>query len=700
MTERPDRAAAVRRMLEPRSVAVVGASARPGSFGQRLATEVLRSPAAPRVHLVHPSHTEVLGRPCLPSLAAVPEPVDLVLLGVGDRAVTEQVALAAKRGDGGAVVFGSASGLDTDVATAAAESGMPLCGPGCMGFVNLARGIRAIGYLERDALVPGPIALVTHSGSVFSALLRTHRRLEYSVAVSSGREVVTTAADYLGYALDLPETRVVGLFLETMRDVPLLRSGLARAAAADVPVVALTVGSSPVGREMVGAHSGALAGEAGAWEALFAEYGVHAVRDLDELADTLEVFAVGRRLRPRPETGRRRGIATLHDSGGERALTADLADSLAVPFAELGAGTLARLAGVLEEGMTPANPLDVWGTGAETEDLVTACLTALDADDAVDVTALAVDLVEEYDGDDSYPRAVLRTHARTDKPVVVLSALAASVDQAWAWRLRAAGVPVLEGLPSGLRALGHLRAAAHPPLPAATVAVDTARRTRWRTRLAAGPLGPADVFALLADYGLDVAVPAPAGSAAEACAEAGRLGYPVVLKTAADGVHHKADVGGVVVGLADAEAVATAYAELADRLGPRVLVQPMAAPGVELALGVVRDPALGPLVVVAAGGTLVELVRRRAVALPPLDRARAERVLDGVPLLGTLLAGARGQGPVDRSAVVAAITGVGRLAHELGDRLDALDVNPLVCTPNGAVAVDALLLPRSPTLDA
>ena len=686
-------------MLEPRSVAVVGASARPGSFGERLATEVLRSPAAPRVHLVHPSHTEVLGRPCLPSLAAVPEPVDLVLLGVGDRAVTVQVALAAKRGDGGAVVFGSASGLDTDIATAAAESGMPLCGPGCMGFVNPARAIRAIGYLERDALVPGPVALVTHSGSVFSALLRTHRRLEYSMAVSSGREVVTTAADYLGYALDLPETRVVGLFLEAMRDVPLLRSGLARAAAADVPVVALTVGSSPVGRAMVGAHSGALAGEAGAWEALFAEYGVHAVRDLDELADTLELFAVGRRLRPRPETGRQRGIATLHDSGGERALTADLAHGLGVPFAELGPATHAGLAAVLDEGMVPANPLDVWGAGADTEDLVTACLTALDADDAVDVTALSVDLVEEYDGDESYPRAVLRVHERTDKPVVVLSALAASVDQAWARRLRAAGLPVLEGLPSGLRALGHLRAAAQRPLPAATVAVDTVRRARWRARLVAGPLGPAEVFALLAEYGLDVAMPAPAGSAAEACAEARRIGYPVVLKTAADGVQHKADVGGVVVGLADAEALATAYAELADRLGPSVLVQPMAAPGVELALGVVRDAALGPLVVVAAGGTLVELVGRRAVALPPLDRVRAERVLDRVPLLATLLAGARGQPPAQRSAVVDAVIGVGQLAHELGDRLDALDVNPLVCTPDGAVAVDALLLRRSPTLD-
>ena len=404
---RPDREDAVRRMLEPRSIAVVGASGRPGSFGERLALEALRSPAAPQVHLVHPSYPEVLGRPCVPSLADLDAPVDLVLLGVPDAALPEQVGLAAERGDRAAVVFGPAHDVQDKVVAAADSAGMALCGAGCMGFVNVARGIRAIGYLEREALPAGPVALVTHSGSVFSALLRTHRRLEYSLAVSSGRELVTTTADYLRYALTLPETRVVGLFLETLRDVPGLRAGLARAARVDVPVVALPVGSSPVGRSMVGAHSGALAGADAAWEALFDGYGVHRVRDLDELVDTLELFAVGRRVGARPEVGRRRGIATVHDSGGERALVADLADAVGVPFAELGQGTSGRLATVLDPGMAPANPLDVWGRGHDTEPLFTECLAALAADDAVDLAALAVDLVEEFDADESYPRAVL-----------------------------------------------------------------------------------------------------------------------------------------------------------------------------------------------------------------------------------------------------------------------------------------------------
>ena len=225
-----------------------------------------------------------------------------------------------------------------------------------MGFVNAVRGVRAIGYLERDPLPPGPIALVTHSGSVFSAMLRTHRRLEYSVAVSSGQELVTTAADHLTYALSLPETKVVGLVLETLRDADTMRAVLADAASRDVPVVALTVGTSSRGRSLVDAHSGAIAGSDAAWEALFSAYGVHRVDDLGELADSLESFAIGRRVRRRAG-----GIATVHDSGAERVLAADVAERLGVPFAPLSEPTTDRLAGLLDPGLEPTNPLDVWG---------------------------------------------------------------------------------------------------------------------------------------------------------------------------------------------------------------------------------------------------------------------------------------------------------------------------------------------------
>ena len=294
------RAPAVTAMLEARSVALVGASARPGSLGARMITEVARSPSRPRTYLVNPRYADIDGAPCLPSLAELPEPVDLALLAVPDSALEAQLGAAARSQARSAVIFGSAfdlpgtSGLRGRLAAIAARAGMAVCGAGCMGFVNVARGLRAVGYVEPD-LHPGPVALVTHSGSVFSALLRARRGFGFSLAVSSGQELVTTAAAYARYALSLPETRVLALVLEAIRDAADLRAALAEALAADVPAVLLSVGASEAGQALVSAHSGALAAADGAWEALAGAYGLHRVRDLAELADTLELASAGRR---------------------------------------------------------------------------------------------------------------------------------------------------------------------------------------------------------------------------------------------------------------------------------------------------------------------------------------------------------------------------------------------------------------------
>jgi acetate---CoA ligase (ADP-forming) len=867
-------------MLEARSVAVVGASSRPGSLGERMISEVVRSAAAPRVYLVNPRYQRIGGMPCHPSLADLPEPVDLVLLGVPDAALAGQLRLAAARGDRSAVVFGGAfdvpggpRGLRAELAQIAGAAGMALCGAGCMGFVNVSYGLRAVGYVEAGVLPAGPVALVTHSGSVFSALLRTRRAIGFTVAVSSGQELVTPAAAYAEYALGLPQTRVLALVLEAMRDTGRLRRVLAAASARDIPVVLLTAGRSAGGRAMVAAHSGALAGADGAWEALARGYGVHRVYDLAEMTDTLEVFATGRRVTPprpaparpgRPDhdprdhdpstdhgspappgghpaaaaspgsaprvaahpdldhaaardhttpgdhaaaghhttpgagapapgepgradvpavldqptgadraagpdraAGDRRvvgvhpattgdpaaagvaaapgdaaagdhaaaehrsltaaaaaagepagrpgaptagdrntpglqGIATVHDSGLERAHVADLADDLGVPFAVIGEATRQRLADVLDEGLEAANPLDMWSGSANAQWQLTESLAALAADPAVAAVALAVDLVPEFDGDRSYPDAALAAAARTSKPVAVLTSIPAAVDPAAAAELRAAGVPVLEGARSGLLALRHLLEHAHraerPPPP-----VQPARRDRWARLLqrasrggpGRGVLDGVTLTRLLADYGVAPARVLAADSAAAALAAAEQAGYPVVLKTAEPGIAHKSDVGGVVLGVPGPAALASAYGEMAARLGPRVLVGEMVPPGVELAVGITTDTGLGPLVVVGAGGVLVEHLADRAVALPPVDTALAARLIGGLRVAG-LLAGARGHPPADLAAAARAVAAVSAIAWELGPHLAALDINPLVCGPSGAVAVDVLLEPRLP----
>jgi acyl-CoA synthetase (NDP forming) len=692
----------IARMLAARSVAVVGASARPGSFGARMLAEVSRSPAKPEIYPVNPRYGELGGRRCHASLDEVPAGLDLVMLGVPDSALEEQLGLAAARGAAAAVIFGSAvtapgDGLRGRLAAITRTAGMALCGAGCMGFVNVTYGLRAIGYAEPDPLPAGPVALVTHSGSVFSALLRARRGFGFTLAVSSGQELVTPAPAYLEYALGLEQTSVLALVLEAIREPDRLHAVLARAAESDVPVALLTAGESATGRAMVEAHSGALAGTEGGWEALCRAYGVHRVGDLAELADTLEVFAAGARRAASPRAGPP-GLATVHDSGLERAHTADLADRLGVAFAPISERTKAELADLLDPGLEPANPLDVWGRGSGTRELFASALRALANDPAVSALALSVDLVPEFDGDDSYPLAALDAAAATGKPLAVLASLPSAIDPDAAARLRRAGIPVLEGTRSGLIALRHLldRAAGPAARP------RPHRPDSVRARRAAGlldELGPAQtaggpaLFALLREYGIRAARTVAAASARGALAAAERIGYPVVLKTAEPAIAHKTEAGGVILNLTGPDRLAAAYTALANRLGPNVQVCEQVPAGTELALGITSDPALGPLVVVGAGGILVEMLADRAVALPPVDRQAARELLAALRV-SRLLAGARGAPPADLDAILQAIIGVSELAAELGGQLGALDINPLICGPAGAIAVDALAVLR------
>jgi acyl-CoA synthetase (NDP forming) len=557
-----------------------------------------------------------------------------------------------------------------------------------MGFLNVERGFRACGF-PMPQLTPGGITFITHSGSAFAALAHNDRDLRFNLVVSAGQELVTTSADYLQYALELETTRVVAMFLETVRDPSNFQEALAIAAEREVPIVALKVGRQERAKRLVEAHSGALAGSDAAYEALFDAYGVLRVASLDELADTAELLAAGRRARPG-------ALASIHDSGGERALLVDAAADAGVEFARLTQPTIDRLERVLEQGLSATNPLDAWGTGNDAEEIFRECMDALLNDPSAAALAFCVDMTTESEGVGSYVQTALDVYPGTGKPMAMLGNLASAIDRADSSKLRAAGVPVLEGTATGLAAFRHLFAyrdfLARSRPPATTI--DAALSRRWRQRLTAGtPLSPTEALKLVSDYGIPTVASRPATTAKQAVDAAQETGWPVALKTSSPAVAHKTEAGGIVLDISGEDALLAAYQDLAARLGPEVVVAAMAPRGVELALGIIRDDQFGPIVMVGAGGVLIEILREARFLLPPVDRGRALQILEGLPV-GRLLHGVRGAPPSDVEAVANAVVALSKLADDLGTALDALDVNPLIAGPEGCLAVDALVVPR------
>lgn len=681
-------------MLWAESVAVVGASPRPSSLPRRVMTELAAGGFRGRIVPVTPSHPEVLGLATVGSLAEVDPPVDLAILAVADSRLEAQMIAAAEASVGGVVIFGPAVGetaagvsLRDRLAGIAREAGIAVCGPNGMGFVNVEHRLRATGFYQPPHLTPGGVAFISHSGSLFSAMLHNRRQLHFNVVVSTGLEIVNTTDEYLDHLLDLPSTTAVGLFAETIRRPEAMAATLDRAWNLDVPVVALKVGRTDRARRAATTHSGALAGDDAAYDAYLEAHHVHRVDTPDELADALGLFSA--RVR-----ARKGALGAVGDSGGERALLIDVAAATGVSFAAISEETRTRLAAVLEPGLEPDNPVDAWGTGHDAERIFEESLRALADDPAVGAVAFCVDLTAEEDPREGYLPFLESLRQSLPVPLVVIANLTAGIDPDQAARLRRLGIPVLEGTASGLRAVSHLLTRAEwrqEPPPGALPDVGEEVRSRWRERLAGGGvLSESEGLALVADYGIDAVAHRVVASPRAAVAAARDLGWPVALKTHG-GPAHKTEVDGVRLGLADEQALRAAYQDLAARLGPEMIVQPMVREGVELALGIVNDEQLGPLVVVGAGGRLVELIGERALCWPPLVPARAERLLECLRVT-RLLDGYRGEAAPGRGAAVSALAAVAAIASDLGDLLGGLDINPLVVTEGGAVAVDVLVV--------
>ena len=692
-------------LLNAECIAVVGASPKPGSFGGQVLKNLVEIGFTGELYGVHPRETEIFGQATFPSIRDLPRVPDLIALAVANHHLLGILEDAGEMGIKATLVFGDptvgvgrAPELQDQIAEIAARYQIAVCGPNAMGIYALHRKFVISGYPVDPRIGIGNIALITHSGTVFDSLSQNNRQVNFNYVVAGGNEAVLTAADYLKFVLQDDATKVVALYLETVRDPELFLEGLTLAREKRIPVVALKTGLSEHGQRMTQAHTGALAGGAQTYHALFDRYGVIQVHTLDEMMDTIELLSVIQHL-PGPN------LSVLMESGGERSHLADHASYLNHTFTEFNETTQQRLLDVLEPGVHPDNPLDAFGSGHNVMETYRDCLKVMDADPETGLTLLAVDFARDSYLSPNYQAAVLTAQSEIKKPLTAMVNLTAGAGDSFVAALRVVGVPVLMGTETGLRALKHLIEFSKQTdvgFPESYIVgrpdEATLSEIRQRIQTATGPLDEYASKKVLAAYGLPAPQEALAVSVEEAVALADSYGYPVVMKTAVEGILHKSDVGGVRLNISNAAQAAIEADDLIEKLGTPILVQAQAnmKDAVELFLGMQSDPQFGPLLLVGLGGVFIEVYKDVVAFLPPVVTGEPEQLiarLQGLPLLQ----GTRGKAGVDLPALYDAVVRFATLALDLGDLVEAIEVNPLLMRPDGALMLDALIIPNTPT---
>ncbi len=655
----------VRALLFPRSLAVVGASPR----NLDAVETVVRSGV--RAWGVNPNRDEVAGLECFPSFAGLPQTPESALLLVNHERVEEAFEDAAEAGVRAFVVPGvgaeagaAAAPTVARLAVRARELGAAMVGPNCMGVVVPDGPMAWIGRAPTTT-APGHVAVLCQSGSVADAFLSLGGRVGFRCIVSSGVEAVTDAADFLSFFAEDEGTQAVGLFLETVRRPDAFVAALESCALAGKIVVCLKVGRSEAAARAALSHTGALVGSKRAFSAVLRRYGAVEVDDFHELVETLEVL--GRGGKP---SGTR--IAAISESGGECALLADQAEAAGIPFEPLPEELAGLLRAEFPNYLAPGNPLDAWAVADESI-VYPRSLELLAESGAFDILVAQADLSQFRDEtNDGWCELTLRSLAdlRDRTGVFVAGTTVHSADPPRAFQdlARELRLPLLRGPRDSMLALA--RSARLRPVEGV---VAQAAAPDVSDLLTAGALSEHRSALVLELVGVPFAPRRQAAAPEEAAQAAEELGYPVVVKR--DGPAHKSREGGVVLGLASADAVAAAAAQL----GGRVLVAKQVEPGDEILCGMTRDPDFGPVLAVGAGGAAVESLGQVTLAVAPLDHAIAQGLVEDA-------------GVSDPHGVVAqTLVAISSLALAYPE-IESIDVNPLVVSPETTVAVDALVV--------
>ena len=682
-------------ILRPKTVAVVGAGRTRGSAGHEVVRSILAGDFSGTVYPVNPSARSICGVKAFATLSLIPETIDLAIIAVpanrvagvleeaasvGVRAVTVITAGFAETGRSGAQA-------ETELLKVARRHGMRIVGPNCLGLVNTDPQVRMNATFTGLDPLPGHLALVSQSGAVGIVLAEqaSAAGLGLSSFVSVGNKLDVSSNDLLCYFERDERTSVIALYLESLGN-PRKFARIARRVGARKPIVALKAGRTTAGVRGARSHTAAAASPDITVTALLQSAGVIKVDRFEELLDVSEILLTGRLPR-----GRR--IALVGNSGGPLILAADACEAGGLVVPELDEPTTAQLKDALVAAAAFTNPVDLTADGTAAS-LEKALEIVLD-DPSIDAVIVVVTEVVALTTRDARA-AIAQVAKKHDKPVVACLLGASTVSVSY-------GVALVGELPSPERAaaaLNHVCRYAEWRLNDSSssddvgqLADDTKVRAIVASRLESNPEGGwlelEDAAALLEACGVPVLATRAANSAEEAVAVAEEIGFPVVLKARSGSLVHKSDVGGVVLGLASAEAVREAYAAMSNRLGEHMggaVLQPMTPTGVEAIIGIAVDPDFGPVVMAGLGGVMTDLLGDHAFAVPPFNPGTAEamvRSLRAAPLLD----GYRGSAKVDRDALISVLESIAKVA-EFVPELVELDLNPVVVTASGALVVD------------
>jgi acyl-CoA synthetase (NDP forming) len=703
----PQGPADLSRLIDPRSIALVGASDREGSIGERTLTNLLtHSEFAGDVYLVNPTRPEIRGRRCWPSVASLPATPDVAVVAVPASGVLAVIEECVARGVAFAVILSSGFGEagaegereQQRMKEIAERGGLRLYGPNCPGLTNVNRrlGLTFSPSFPHD-LVKGPIGLATQGGGLGRNVMQAMERgIGIGLWASTGNEVDLQVADFIHYMADAPDIKVIVTLLEGIKDGPKFVAAVQRAAANGKPVIGLKVGKSEYGRRAAQSHTASLTGSAEVNSAVFRQFGVIEVDDIDELVDTAWLFA-------RAMPGAQDALGIYCSSGGTAALAADAVGSAGLTLAAFTPETTAVLRAKLPDYAAIGNPVDTTAMVLSDKTVVETTLgcVANDANLGLTIVPIALDYGET-------------TTRMADNIINAQKGCAAPIVPIWMsdrlgegyQRLVAAGFAPPRSVGKAISAIGRwveygrwqranpdIRPVALPPLAAPLQ--EGATRS----------LSEAQAKQQLREAGVALLPNVLATSAEEARALADRMGYPVVAKIASEQIVHKSDIGGVQVGLQDGAQVVAAWRDIMASVAKHkpeakidgLLIEKMAPRGgVELMIGVTRDPVFGHVMTFGLGGIYVEIFRdvtRRLLPIGARDAAAMVREMRCFALLD----GARGRPAADVAALEQLLVRISDFVVRHGERIEEMDLNPVWvgAKGEGAMPLDAVIIERT-----